>query len=159
MLFVCERVRKAAATKRQPQRAERAMQNGESGGVLPLATTTAADSRARCASSSSKRACERRKSHDRRHPSKIIRSCTGSAPANLAVATYVPGRGALRADLQSGLERLPSQVRDHATACSAPSFRLIGLMTDGQSAVLQMRSLPESIVNVKFFLVTRAMQV
>jgi hypothetical protein len=32
-------------------------------------------------------------------------------------------------------------------------------MTDGQSAVLQMRSLPESIVNVKFFLVTRAMQV
>ena len=91
--------------------------------------------------------------------SKIIRSSTGSAPASWAVATYVPGRGTLRADLQSGLERFPSQVRVHATACSAPSFRLIGLMRDGQSAVLQMRSLPESIVNSKFFLVTRAMQV
>jgi hypothetical protein len=32
-------------------------------------------------------------------------------------------------------------------------------MLDGQSAVLQTRSLPESIVNSKFFLVTRAMQV
>ena len=44
-------------------------------------------------------------------------------------------------------------------AYSEPSLPLIGLMTDGQSAVLQMRSLPEEIVNSKFFFVTRAMQV
>src|SRR5215211_4686977 len=40
-----KRVRKAAATERQPQRAERAIQNEESGGAFPLrATTTAVDS-------------------------------------------------------------------------------------------------------------------
>ena len=73
--------------------------------------------------------------------------------------SYLPGRSILRADLQSGLERLPFQVRDHATACSARSFRLIDLMADGQSAVLQIRSLPELIDNSKFFRVTRAMHV
>ena len=57
------------------------------------------------------------------------------------------------------LERLPSQATVQATAYSEPSFRLIGLMMEGQSAVLQMRSLPEEIVNSKFFFVTRAMQV
>jgi hypothetical protein len=61
--------------------------------------------------------------------------------------------------LQLALELLPSQVRVQATAYSEPSLRLIGLMRDGQSAVLQMRSLPEEIVNSKFFFVTRAMQV
>ena len=44
--FVCERARKAAATKRQPQRAERAMQTERAEGFFPLrATTTAADSK------------------------------------------------------------------------------------------------------------------
>ena len=33
-LFVCERVRKAAANKRQPQRAERAMYEGARGHAL-----------------------------------------------------------------------------------------------------------------------------
>jgi hypothetical protein len=36
-LFVCEGVRKAAAHERQPQRAERAMHEGVSGGVLSSA--------------------------------------------------------------------------------------------------------------------------
>ena len=71
----------------------------------------------------------------------------------------MPGRSASRADLQSDLERLPSQVRDHATACSEPSLLLIGLIMDRQSAVLQIRSLPELILNSKFFRVTRAMHV
>jgi hypothetical protein len=71
----------------------------------------------------------------------------------------VPGRSASRADLQSDLERLPSHVRDQATACSEPSSWLIGLIMDGQSAVLQIRLLPEFILNSKFFRVTRARQV
>ena len=56
---------------------------------------------------------------------------------------YLPGSGASRADLQLDLERLPSQVRDQATACSERSLRVIGLIADRQSAVLQIRSLPE----------------
>jgi hypothetical protein len=36
MLFVCEGVRKAAASERQPQRAERAMCKEPSRGVVPL---------------------------------------------------------------------------------------------------------------------------
>jgi len=71
----------------------------------------------------------------------------------------VPGRSASRADLQSDLERLPSQVRDQAMACSEPSLWLMGLMMDLQSTVLQIWSLPEEILNSKFFRVTRAMQV
>ena len=71
----------------------------------------------------------------------------------------MPGRSASRADLQSDLERLPSQVRDQAMACSEPSLWLMGLMMDLQSTVLQIWSLPEEILNSKFFRVTRAMQV
>jgi hypothetical protein len=42
--FVCERARKAAAHKRQPQRAERAMYTERAEAFFPLrATTTAAD--------------------------------------------------------------------------------------------------------------------
>jgi hypothetical protein len=37
-LFVCERVRKAAAHKRQPQRAERAMSTERAEGALPSAS-------------------------------------------------------------------------------------------------------------------------
>ena len=54
---------------------------------------------------------------------------------------------------------MPSQATVQAMAYSEPSLRLIGLMMEGQSAVLQMRSLPEEIVSSKFFFVTRAMQV
>jgi hypothetical protein len=44
-LFVCERVRKAAATECQPQRAERAMSEEGAEALFPLrATTTAAGS-------------------------------------------------------------------------------------------------------------------
>ena len=46
MRFVGERVRKVAANRRQPQRAERAISCGPSGGVLPFASDDeAADSR------------------------------------------------------------------------------------------------------------------
>jgi hypothetical protein len=38
--FVCERVRKAAATKRQPQRAERAMHMEGAEALFPLPATT-----------------------------------------------------------------------------------------------------------------------
>jgi hypothetical protein len=38
-------------------------------------------------------------------------------------------------------------------------LRLIGLIMEGQSAVLQIRSLPELILSWKFFLVTRATHV
>jgi hypothetical protein len=60
------------------------MHKGASGGALPLrATTTAADSK-RDARAAPQEGCA---SVRDRHPSKIIRSCTGSAPANLAVTT------------------------------------------------------------------------
>ena len=39
------------------------------------------------------------------------------------------------------------------------TLRLIGSMIDGQSFVLQMRSVPEEILSSKFLRVTRAMQV
>ena len=54
---------------------------------------------------------------------------------------------------------MPFQVRDQATAYPPRSLLLIGLIIDRQSAVLQIRSLPDEIPNSKFFLVTRAMQV
>ena len=61
--------------------------------------------------------------------------------------------------MQSGLEPLPVQLSDHATAESAVSLRLIVLIADGQSLVLHIRPLLEEILSSKFFLVTRAMQV
>jgi hypothetical protein len=46
MYFVCERVRKAVANRRQPQRAERAMCEERGEVLFPLrATTTAADTK------------------------------------------------------------------------------------------------------------------
>ena len=61
--------------------------------------------------------------------------------------------------MQSGLEPLPFQLSDHATAESAVSLRLIVLIADGQSLVLHIRPLLEAILSSKVFLDTRAMQV
>jgi hypothetical protein len=61
--------------------------------------------------------------------------------------------------LQLALDRLPFQVKDHATACLEPSLRLIVLIAAGQSLVLHIRPFPEEILSSKFFLVTRAVQV